>query len=411
MSRGTRAAASVLVALGLSVLGTPAATAAPRPHWVGAWEGAPESGGAAVTDQTFRLLVHTSIGGSILRLRFSNAYGTTPLTISHVTVALPARGLPGPSVDATTVTPVPLPGGRSLTIRPGGDARTLPVRFSVPADAWVSVSFYVPGSYAASTDHTLGMTTSYSTAAGAGDRAADSAGSSFTTPTIAWTYLTGLDVVAPGRVSTIVALGDSITDCCENVPDTNGRWPDYLDRRLAAAPGGQRFTVVNAGISGNDVSNDRGGNTSQGAAGDTRDVRDVFDEPSVSTMILFEGINDIGTGASAAQIETAYLRILAAAHHRRIRVIVATLTPCMGSVAYGSGYTTNCGVRDQVNAWIDSNARRFDGRIDFASVVANPADPDLWNPALNIGDQLHPNPYGLQVMGDSIPLALFRPPR
>ncbi len=382
--------------------------AAPAPHWVGAWEGAPESGVFSVSNQSFRLLVHTSIGGSLLRLRFSNAYGTTPLTLSDVTVALPTQDVPGPSVDATTLRSVRFATGGQLTIPAGQDAYSLPIHLQVPGNAWLTVSFYVPGTYATATAHQMGMTTSYQTPSGGGDQASDPTGSGFTSPSfLAWTYLTGVDVVAPRRVSTVVALGDSITDCCIEIPDSNMRWPDLLDQRLAVAAGGQRFSVVNAGISGNDVSNDRGGNTSQGAAGDTRDARDVFAEPNVSTVILFEGINDVGTGVDAAHITAAYERILSDAHARGIRVLIATLTPCYGSVAYGTGYTTNAAVRDQVNSWITAHAGRFDGVIDFASVVANPADPDLWNPIYNVGDQLHPNPLGLKAMADSIPLDLF----
>jgi lysophospholipase L1-like esterase len=275
-----------------------------------------------------------------------------------------------------------------------------------PGNAWLTVSFYVPGTYEDSTYHSSGMTTSYSTPSDGGDQTTDASGTSYTTPTIAWTYLTGVDVRARRRVSTIVALGDSITDCCIEIPDSNMRWPGLLDQRLATADGGQRFSVVNAGISGNDVSNDRGGNTTQGAAGDTCDV---FAEPNVSTVILFEGINDVGTGVEAAHITAAYQKILADAHARGIRVLICMLTPSYGSVVYGTGYTTNATVRDQVNSWILTHVGLFDGLIDFASVVANPADPDLWNPAYNVSDQLHPNELGLKAKADSIPLDLFHP--
>jgi hypothetical protein len=45
--------------------------------------------------------------------------------------------------------------------------------------------------------------------------------------------------------------------------------------------------------------------------------------------------------------------------------------------------------------------------LRFATVVANPLDPELWNPLDTVGDQLHPNPLGLQVMADSVPLRLL----
>ncbi len=378
------------------------------PHWVGAWEGAPESGGGTVDDQSFRLNVHTSIGGSELRLRFSNAYGTSPLTLKDVTVALPVNDLPLAAVQASTLRHVSFSSGASLTIPAGQNAYSLPVAMTVPGNTWLTVSFYVPGKYPSSTFHDVGMDTSFSTMPGEGDDASDADGHHFTEPTISWTYLTGIDVVAPKDVSTIVALGDSITDCCIEIPDSNRRWPDLLDQRLATQPGGQRFSVVDAGISGNDVSNDRGGNDTQGAAGDTRDVRDVFDEPNVSNMILFEGVNDIGTGANAAQIEAAYLKIVAAAHNRGIRIIISTITPMFGNVTGGDDYTTNSAVRNQVNSWILGHQSVFDGVLNFAKLVENPLDPNMWNPALTIGDQLHPNPLGLQLMASSIPLDLFK---
>jgi lysophospholipase L1-like esterase len=324
-----------------------------RSHWVGAWEGAPESGGSAVRNQSFRLLVHTSIGGSVLRLRFSNAYGITPLTLSDATVGLPTGGVPGPAVEPATLRAVRFVSGSRLTILAGQDAYSLPVPMQVPPNAWLSVSFYVPGSYTDSTFHQIGMTTSYATGSGGGDQASDPSGSQFASPTISWTYLTGVDVKAPPRVSTIVALGDSITDCCIEIPDSNMRWPDLLDERLAAVAGGQRFTVVNAGISGNDVSNDRGGNATQGTAGDIRDVRDVFDEPNVSTVILFEGINDIGTGVDAAHIIAAYERVASDAHARGLRVVICTMTPSFGSVVYGTDYTTKrpSATRSTAGSW------------------------------------------------------------
>ncbi|MDP1793598.1 MAG: hypothetical protein Q8K63_05605 [Acidimicrobiales bacterium] len=69
----------------------PSVARAAQFHWVGAWAAAPQAGGAAVSNETFRLFVHTSLGGSQLRLRFSNRYGDAPLTLRNVSVALSAR--------------------------------------------------------------------------------------------------------------------------------------------------------------------------------------------------------------------------------------------------------------------------------------------------------------------------------
>lgn len=75
-------------------------------------------------------------------------------------------------------------------------------------------------------------TTSYTTSAGAGDHAADTAGSAFTGTFNFWTFLGDVDVMASGAPGTVIALGDSITDGVGSAQDANHRWPNYLATRL-----------------------------------------------------------------------------------------------------------------------------------------------------------------------------------
>src|SRR5437763_1769021 len=85
----------------------PAGRTPPRPGGppgpeaaVGGWSAAPAPGrlpGRAVEplsvkgfhDQTVRMMVHTSVGGDRARVRLSNRFGAKPLTVGHVTLALP----------------------------------------------------------------------------------------------------------------------------------------------------------------------------------------------------------------------------------------------------------------------------------------------------------------------------------
>jgi lysophospholipase L1-like esterase len=39
--------------------------------------------------------------------------------------------------------------------------------------------------------------------------------------------------------------------------------------------------------------------------------------------------------------------------------------------------------------------------------VRDPNNPDLINPLYDLGDHIHPNPLGYEVMGSSIDLAIF----
>src|SRR5439155_4994146 len=68
-----------------------------RDHSVATWAAAPHTSALAlpgtqplreVQNQTIRMIVPTSIGGRRVRVRFSNAYGTKPLTLTAVHVAI-----------------------------------------------------------------------------------------------------------------------------------------------------------------------------------------------------------------------------------------------------------------------------------------------------------------------------------
>src|SRR5690606_35553512 len=75
-----------------------------------------------------------------------------------------------------------------------------------------------------------------------------------------WHYLHAIDVSGGDAVSTIVTVGDSITDGVGSTVDSNNRWPNFFARRLADATGMPSYAVANAGISGNRVLHERSSN-------------------------------------------------------------------------------------------------------------------------------------------------------
>lgn len=374
----------------------PARANASEQHWVGAWTASPQPGGDAVNNETYRQFVHTSIAGGQLRLRFSNRYGRSPLTLRNVNVALPVSPTQ-PAIEASTLRPVRFASGDTVTIPVGQEVRSLPVRFDVPGNAWLAVSFHAPGAYTTSTHHEWAWGLNWHTAPGLGDRANEASGASFVSMTD-WRFLTEVDVVAAPRVTTVVALGDSITDSTASVPETNTRWPDLLNKRLGSVVGGRRFSVVNAGINGNAVSVARGRDAQYGEAAVKRMYWDVFEVPNVSTLVLFEGINDVADHVPTDKVVGAYARIVEEAHRRGIRVVISTLTP----------HTVNRVDRGVVNRWIHRNGYRFDGVLGFGELMQNPLLPWTWKQRYNAGDQTHPNPLGMKAIADSVPLGVFR---
>src|SRR5206468_8780014 len=118
-----------------------------------------------------------------------------------------------------------------------------------------------------------------------------------------WFFLDALDMMAPAGTQVIVTLGDSITDGTASTLNGDDRWPNALSRRLHAAYG-DRISVVNAGIGGNQVIGpaeySRQKPFSGGPSALQRLDRDVLSLSGVTSIIWLEGINDFGNSTKAS---------------------------------------------------------------------------------------------------------------
>jgi hypothetical protein len=63
-------------------------------RWIGTWSASPQAAETPIqiSGQTVRQVVHTSVGGTHVRIRLSNAYGVTPLVIGSAHLALSGGG-------------------------------------------------------------------------------------------------------------------------------------------------------------------------------------------------------------------------------------------------------------------------------------------------------------------------------
>jgi lysophospholipase L1-like esterase len=393
---GVVAAAPAVSAAQATQAGHSTQSGRPSPGWVATWGGSAMSPSALVStvqtldDQTVRDIVHTSVGGTALRIRVSNAFGDRTVTIAAATVA---RQVSGAEIDPATLRAVSFGGHRSVRLPRGAVALSDPVRMTVPALSNLAVSLYLPGATGPATYHQDARQTNY---LAAGDRTAAAGGAAFGTTVGTWFFLDAVQVrtTAPGA---IIAVGDSITDGFNSTIDANNRWPDVLARRLAARHGRSAPAVVNEGISGNRVLSD---SVCLGEDLLSRLGRDAFSHPGARAMVLLEGVNDLGfsqlpnadcsapnTNVTPDQLIRAYKEVIRRAHARGLRIYGGTILPFRGA-----GYWDAVAERKRlvVNDWI-RGSRAFDGVIDFATVMAAPGDPELLNPAFDSGDHLHPN--------------------
>ncbi|MFD9114616.1 GDSL-type esterase/lipase family protein [Streptomyces bottropensis] len=363
------------------------------------WGPSMVSGGQTFTSQTIRMVLHNNTSGAGLRIRLSNLRSTAALSVGAVTVAVQSSGATAVAGTTRTVT-----FGRSATptIPAGQEMTSDVIPMPVVAEQNLLVSVHLPGTTGASTYHNDAHQTSYLSAAGTGNHAAEEAATNFTTTTARWFYVAGLDVVSPTAKGTVVAIGDSITDGSSATNNANQRWPDYLARRLQAQSGGQRLGVVNAGIGGNRMVTDSP-SAQQGIAARTRFSHDVLTQPGVKNAIVLEGINDINnttTPTPADQIIAGYQTMIDQAHTAGVRIIGGTILP------HSSQTAAKAAIRAQVNDWIRTSGA-FDAVIDFDAALRDPANPARLLPAYDSGDHLHPNSAGMQAIANAVDLALL----
>ena len=375
--------------------------------WVGTWAASPMAtdGGWSVklfANTTLREIVHISNGGAQVRVRFTNAYGADPLTLSDAHVAVSAGdGAIQPGTDHA----ITFGGAASVHIPPGAEMYSDPVDITVAPLSDLAISFFVPTQImGAETYHSFADQDNFMV-----DGELTGA-ASLTAPTKvdSWYFLDGVDVPARDDSRAIIALGDSITDGAHSTANANRRWPDVLAAKLKQEHGLENVAVLNQGIGGNRVLNDV-----YGPSALARLDRDVLAQNGAKYVIVLEGINDIGRFPRPAgpedaftpeQMELAYTELVEAAHEHGMKAYGATLTP-YGGCFYFSDKGEQ--VREAVNQWIRTSGV-FDGVIDFDQITRDPQNPNRFNPAYDSGDHLHPSDAGYKAMADGIDLKLFR---
>ena len=355
-------------------------------------------------DQTLRLVVNPTAGGSVVRVRLSNRFGSSPLRLGGVTIA---RRASGAAVVRGTLRRLTFGGRRRPTIAPGATAASDAVRLRVPAFRDLAISIHVRSATGGVTRHPFAFQTSY---LGAGNAIADTGGGAFAQTTASWSLLAGVDVRAPRSAGAVVAFGASSVDGTGSPPDANHRFTDYLARRLQRRRGA-RLSVLNAGIAGNRLL--QGADNAFGPSLLSRARRDVIRQPGASDVILWLGSgNDfrIPPAPPARSVIRGLKTLIARLHSRGLNVVLATISPSAGSIfPTADGVATlNAKVR-AVNAWILSS-KVADAVVDLAAVLRDPARHDFLARRYDSGDGQHPNSAGYRAVARAIDLSTLRGP-
>jgi lysophospholipase L1-like esterase len=389
--RLARAFATAVLVLGIA---TPApshtvhvtypASAATVTGWTSTWDAAlgdaPAVGGW--NNQTLRQVIRTSLGGDQLRLHLSNRFASAPAVIGHVTIGTQMNG--GSTQESTPIN-VTFGGSATLTLAPGASAVSDPIPLAAASATRLLVSIYVPaGANMVTSRHDVAEETNFNSNGG------DASSTQYypTSNTFGfYALLDGLDVPAAAP-STVVAIGDSITDGLHTDSDTDTRWPDYLAARAAAAG----LAVTDQGISGSAVTLDQSFALSEV----NRWTVDVLNQPGVRTVIDAGGINDVRAGVSAATLIAAKQQLIATTHAAGLRYLLTTLTAMTGSTGDSPAEETQLAA---YNSWVRSATTGADGYFDFDAAIDAGGSV---KPVYDSGDHLHPNSAGATALGNVI---------
>ncbi len=373
--------------------------------WVGTWTTAmqlvephnlaPEPG---LSGNSIREIVQVSVGGDKIRVKFSNEHGKSPLNIKAVEIAVATSSGSSSDIKVGTMKSLKFKGKAGVTIEAGKMVASDAIDFKLRNRENVAITIhYGECDNKIVTGHPGSRTTSY---------LVEGNGSDFSKAkkTNHWYTICGIDVVGNKNTRAVAILGNSITDGRGSTTNMQDRWPDNLSRALLDNAKTKDVAMLNLGIGGNCVL--RGG---LGPTGASRFTRDIMQQEGVKYVIIFEGINDLGSCRNGEQTANAlieaYKKMIVEAHAKGIKVYGGTITPFKGNKYHTPDHEA---ARTKVNTWIRTSGA-FDAVIDFDKMIRDSANPEaLQSKYLYENDWLHPNAEGYKTMGSSIDLKLFQ---
>src|SRR5215475_1746979 len=227
MNRGANCVAIYLL------LFVPELVAAPTNAWIATWATSPQSGTPDprepllnIDNQTVRERARASIGGSRIRLRFSNEFGSSPLLIGAATVAIPKDAS---TIKEESIRNVTFEGRNSIEIPAGAPVLSDPISLQLMPRAEISISIYFPKRLTTPTLHAFAFKRAVVSQHGDFTHKRKIDPAALSTASIS---LTAVLVPAQASNRLVVAFGDSITDGDGSTVDADNNWPNNLIPRI-----------------------------------------------------------------------------------------------------------------------------------------------------------------------------------
>ena len=332
-------------------------------HWVGTWATAQQQPVKSfmpynnnLSYRSVRQVVKVSIGGKLMRLELSNELSREPLTIRSVYIAH--------STDSFAIVPqtakyLLFNGQTQVTIPAGKRVVSDALSFELQPLEKIAITMNYGRAPSVPTVHMGSRTTSYIL------KGVSTARSNFA-PSFRENHWFNIASIAVFDLTAkaIGIIGNSITDGKGTTDNANNRWTDVLAEQLQKRHGVTTRGILNLGIGNNRVTVAGG----FGILAKQRFNRDILMQPGIETVVIFEGVNDIGAASKgeservAADLINAYDEMITKAKARNLRIFLCTITPFKGAGYYSLFHEA---ARKTVNQWIRSQRERVNGILDF----------------------------------------------
>ena len=372
-------------------------------RWVGTWS-------QGISDHSFlqlgtqgrslRAVVRNSLGGSAVRVRFSNRFGGQPIRMDAASVAFASEA---GTIHVSSLRELRFEGQAGIRLEAGQEFLSDPVALDAPPLAWVAVSMYFAEAVLFDTAN-IGQGKMYYSPPGnhvmetGSFRAFSSIEEEYPLP-----FIAGVEVLGADSARALVAFGDSITAL---------GYPRMLAERLNAL-GLTEVGVLDQGLGGNRVLYPGADELclAYGPAGVTRFQQDVFAHAGVRYVLVLHGVNDIGHPGSVAPISetvsaqeifSGLIKYAEWAHAQGVSIFTATLLPFGGI----QDWETIESKRQELNRLI-LKSTAFDGIWDLDAALRDPSAPAYLLPAYDSGDHLHPGPLGLRAIAEAVEVGWF----
>ena len=111
-------------------------------------------------------------------------------------------------------------------------------------------------------------------------------------------FISGVESWVPKNYSSFIILGDSITDGRGSTDDGNNRWPDLLLAKM------QKNQLAHIGVNNQAAGGNRVLADGLGPSLISRYKRDGINQAGVKYIMIFEGVNDIGSAGTDQGTQT-----------------------------------------------------------------------------------------------------------